>query len=504
MPYELETFHQIVSGELHPARQPKEATSAQLTSLRQHQDRLTIQYLIRFTKPKNGHSSLISYRPFGALISEAHLFLHSLSAEDNPDQLSRLQKLFIQASGVSESTVSQSALFASPTHYHLSILLSRDFASLSPEEIRYWYYDHLLAQEIEQFKRCFHERVFSLESEEKIRLYVQNHQSQLETFTDIVLEQLSREEQKRVHQISGEYTLTDVYKLIYQHLEIALAHIERHFMKYLDLTNRAPYRSKILFSEALRTKVDFIDDRIGGSSINPALREILTKPLSKLSDIQDEEEFTYHELFYFQKFLREFYRALSLENEEITDGIITETLYQTNYNATDFVKYLSDQIREEADQHESMMDKLEVLYRHLKEYNQHHCKVNVPCYGHRSIQEQMIGWLDEEIGYLTKVMEAKIKQNAARTFAKIETPLSVSAVIYFLRLQKKVGMISNRHHADVMRCMAENVSTQRKKDITLHSIERKYYNVEDSTKQKLRDYLQQIIDLIDKSFKTGD
>lgn len=503
MKYELETFHQIVSGDLDPARQPPGATNQQLAYIRQHGHPLVIRYLAWFEDNENGTHRLANCRQFGALSSEAERIICPLQAENAPGRLSELSGQFIGDLGIGPHTIIEAELFTAGSRHLLSLLTARELDSLSADEIRYWYHDQLLFEETERFKRSFHDYVFSLESEEKIRLFVQNHQGQLETFTDMILEIIPPEERKHIHRISSACSLTDVHKLIYQYLEVGLAHIERHFMKYLDLTTQAPYRSKVIFSESLSEKVDFIHIRIKGGSLSQALAKILSKPLSKLADIQEEEEFTYHELFYYQRFLLEFYRILSQEELEVTDEVLVETLYQANYNSVDFVKFLTDQVHCEVDQQEEVTDKLEVLYRQLKEYNLRRCKVSVPCYGSRSIQKHMVAWLDEEIEYLTKVMEAKIKRNAARTFTKIETPLSVNAVIYLLRLQKKVGMISNQHHAEVMRCMAENVSTKRQKYIALHSVERKYYNVEDSIKKKLRGYLQQIIDLIDQSLKPG-
>ena len=503
MKYELETFHRIISGDLDPARQPSDAASRQLAYIRQHSNLLIVRYLARFENNDKDTSTLASYRQFGALCSEANRVIYPLRVENDAEKLSELSEQFLRELEIDSHTITETALFAADSQYLLSSTIARDMDGLSVDEIRYWYYDRLLCQEIERFKRSFHDHVFSLDSKEKIRLFVQNHQSQLEIFTEMILEQIPVEEQKHIHQTSPNYTLTDVFKLIYQYLEVGLAHIERHFTKYLNMTTRVPYRSKVLFMEALSNKVGFILTRLENSSISPLLAEILSEPLAKLVDIQEEENFKYHELFYYQRFLLEFYRILSQEETQVTDEVLIETLYQANYNSVDFIKFLTDRVRHEVDQQEEVTDKLEVLYRWLKEYNLWHCKVSVPCYGSRSIQEHMVAWLDEEIEYLTKVMEAKIKRNAARTFTKIETPLSVNAVIYLLRLQKKVGMISNQHHAEVMRCMAENVSTKRQKDIALHSVERKYYNVEDATKKKLRGYLQQVVDLIDQSLKPG-
>ena len=499
MKYELETFHQIISGNLNPADQPSDATTQQLAYIRQCCNVLVVRYLARFENAKNGAYTLISYRQFGALSSEIDSITYPPRVESDSRRLSELSEQFVRESEIDPHTITEATLLVAGCQYFLSLATARNLDSLSDSEIRYWYYNQLLFQEIERFKRSFHDHVFSLKSEEKIRLFVQNHQNQLETFTDMILERIPIEERRHIHQISFAYTLTDVYKLIYQYLEVGLAHIERHFMKYLDLTTRVPYRSKVLFSEALSDKVGFILIRLEESSISSPLAEILSEPLAKLAAIREEEDITYHDLHYYKRFLLEFYRILSQEKVPITETTLTETLYQVNYNSVSFVNFLANQIREEVEKRKDIIDQTEVLYGYLKEYNQRHCKTNVPCYGETSVQEQMVRWLDEEISYRTRVMEANIQRNAARSYVKLETSLSVNGVIYLLQLQKEVGLITNEFHTDVMSSIADNVSTRRTKNISLNSISKKYYDVEDSTKRKVREYLQAMVDLINQS-----
>ena len=499
MKYELETFHRIISGDLDPARQSADATPRQLAYIRQHSSTLIVRYLARFESNNKGTCTLVSYRQFGALSSETNRVVCPLWVENDSDRLSELSGQFVRELEIDPHTITEANLFAADSRYLLSLVVARDLNNLSADEIRYWYYNQLLFQETERFKRSFHDHVFRLESEEKIRLFVQNHQGQLETFTDMILEQIPVEERKHIHQTSSDYALTDVFKLIYQYLEVGLAHIERHFTKYLNMTTRVPYRSKVLFSEALSDKVSFILTRLEGSSISSPLAEILSKPLARLADIQEDEDFTYHDLHYYKRFLLEFYRVLSQENSVVTDALLIDTLYQANYNSVDFINFLANQIRREVEKQRDIIDQSEVLYGYLKEYNQRHCKTSIPCYGETSVQEQMVSWLDEEISYRTRVMEANVQRNAARSYVKLETSLSVNGVIYLLQLQKDVGLITNEFHTDVMSSIADNVSTRRTKNISLNSISKKYYDVEDSTKRKVREYLQAMIDLINQS-----
>src|SRR5690606_15035311 len=110
-----------------------------------------------------------------------------------------------------------------------------------------------------------------------------------------------------------------------------------------------------------------------------------------------------------------------------------------NFNSVKFFKYLTFEILEELETHKNDIQKINLLYKLLKNYNQKQIrnfikyKPNLP-----SLKEQIISWIEEEIEYLTKKIKLdtnqfiNISSNEEKT--KFLTGLSVAQLSYFFGL----------------------------------------------------------------------
>jgi hypothetical protein len=135
----------------------------------------------------------------------------------------------------------------------------------------------------------------------------------------------------------------------------------------------------------------------------------------------------------------------------------------------------------------TLCGQIEKLCYHLKEINQ------IPINSEfiykperKSLNEQLITWLIEEITYLEKRQELSnliVEDSNTSTIKKdfkITTSYSVSQVAFFLKLLVKVGAITNKNQRELLRFFASNMKTRQTEHISSESLRAKYYHIDDT------------------------
>jgi hypothetical protein len=142
--------------------------------------------------------------------------------------------------------------------------------------------------------------------------------------------------------------------------------------------------------------------------------------------------------------------------------------------------------------------KKHTLFLILKSYNQKQLKtvkkynINLP-----SVKGQIIGWLDEEIEYLSRIINLESTENNFPQVQEVKTKflstLSVAQLSCFFGLLIETEIIKHKNQTDVLKFVSQNFRTKNTEKISLDSLRVKYYNVESSTKTAIR---EKIIELL--------
>jgi hypothetical protein len=235
-------------------------------------------------------------------------------------------------------------------------------------------------------------------------------------------------------------------------------------------------------------------------NINDRLLKLTYEPLLKIATINIQEKLTYYEFNYCLEFINELYKQFNLKNDEISESEIKEYLYNLNFNSLHFLENLTEDIAKELDDQENSIEKIDTLYRLLKNYNQKQTR-NFISYNEKlpTIKEQIISWIEEEIEYLTKKikLEANLISDTVNTEAKIKflTGLSVAQLSYFFALIIDTGIIKHKNHADIFRFISDNFKTSKADIISKNSVKSKFYNAETSTKSAIREKIIELLNL---------
>lgn len=389
-----------------------------------------------------------------------------------------------------------------PSSTVLQITIAVDWNELSPKELKYFYYSNLLDDEVYRIKDNIRKEIFSIKSTEKTEHYIHKLQQCLVTLCFKLIKLLNVKEQNAIYAPSVSFTDTDILNLTYIALEKLLRFFEKNYLNFINQNINIPYRSALLQQYDIDQKLHFVKARLLNSNLNPALLKIIYIPFLKLSAITLEERMSYKELIYLNTYLHAFYEDIKANKEPLNESHVCEILYRVNYNCFELQFYETARITAELELIEEIPEKIDYLYHRLKVVNQRRCRVNIyfdPALP--SLKDQLTGWLEEEINYMNKKLQLRIKSQPTNLFTaeekpKIETGLTVAQLAFFYKLQVDVGIIKHKAQQDIFKHISENYQTANASEISQTSIKNKFYNIETSTieilKQKTIEILNQL------------
>lgn len=378
----------------------------------------------------------------------------------------------------------------------LYILSDIDIEELTNETRFFFYCFHTLQQENERIKKLNKETIFNFKSNQRIEQYIHKKQYAIENLASRLIKDINPANPIDIYKYSNKYDKTDCLKVVYIYLEKILRFIEKEYRSYLDINIQIPYRSILVKEFEITDKLNQVKNLLLGSNLNEELMRLAYEPILKVSTIKIQEKITYYEFNYCSDYISALHNQL--EEEKISNEIIKEILFDLNFNSTTFLKYLTSEIQRELEAFEDNIDKIDLLYKYLKNYNQKQnrhfikYKENLP-----SLKVQLTSWIEEEINYLTK--KIKLETNIVNDFKAIDnkikflTSLSVAQLVHFFNLLQETEIIKHKNQMDIFRFISDNFQTKNVENISVDSLKVKHYNVETSTKQAVR---EKIIELL--------
>ncbi|RTY97228.1 hypothetical protein EKM02_14070 [Flavobacterium sp. RSP49] len=380
----------------------------------------------------------------------------------------------------------------------LYILQDFDITKLSNEHRFFLYCYHSLKNENDKIKKINKETIFNFKSKERVEQYIHKKQYALENLANRLIKDINPINSSDIYRFSANYDKIDCLKITYIYLEKLLRFIEKEFKNYLNVNIQIPYRSILVKEFEITHKLKELKSGLLGSNISDQLLKLVYEPLLKIATINIQEKLTYYDFNYCSDFISVLHHQIDFENS--TEETISECLFELNFNSLQFFKYLTYNILQELEVQENNIQKIDVLYRLMKNYNQKQSrnflkyKANLP-----PLKEQIINWIEEEIEYLTKKIKLEANQltNISNNEEKIKflTGLSVAQLSYFFGLLMEAGIIKHKNQTDVFRFISENFKTSMTDKISVDSIKVKYYNVESNTKTSVREKILELIGL---------
>jgi hypothetical protein len=376
-------------------------------------------------------------------------------------------------------------------------------SELNQKERLFLYCNQVLMEENQKIKLAIKEKVFKLKSNLKIEHYIHKNQLAMESQLNSLIKQINPDTNNELYQYSDQYNKIDCLKSIYSNLEKLLLFIEKEYNEYLNVNIMVPQRTVLMNEYAIKPKLDFVRDSLLAKEVNGDLLKILFEPILLLSTINLQNKITYYQFNYATEYVMELSQVLIENPNQVNDSEIAEWLLDLNMNSFRFFDYKTNEIQKKLDQCESDVDRLELLYKKLKKFNQHRSKIKKSFIDKLpEIKVQICNWIEEEIEFINRKRNLDDTQRGPiKTMQpnnKILIGLSVAQLGYFVNILMHTGIIKHHNQRDVFRMIADNFKTSGTDSISLDSLSSKFYNVESSTKNTIKEKIIELLNLTKK------
>ena len=380
------------------------------------------------------------------------------------------------------------------------LLIESNIEELEFENQYFLYCYKLVKNENEKIKIRIKESVFTLKSREKIKLYIHEKQNAIENIIIRLIKEINPINSDELYELSHNYSKIDCLKIVYIHLEKLSRFIEKEYSNYLNVNIRVPFRSISSHQYKITPKLEYVKSRLLSYNLENKIVQIAYEPILKIEKINIQEKLTYFEFNYCCQFIDELFKKLKYYQDQACDLYLADWLFELNLNTFTLFDYITDNIYQQIENQENNIEKIDILHRTLKKYNQRQ-SINYNRFKEKlpTIKTQITNWIEEEIDYLQKknVLEGENSNYLPKTEMKIklQSGLSVAQLSYFFNLLLQTDMIQHKNQRDVFRFISENFKTKMSNNISLDSISSKYYNVELNTKNAVREKIIELLNL---------
>ncbi|CAC9974416.1 hypothetical protein [Flavobacterium panici] len=351
-----------------------------------------------------------------------------------------------------------------------------------------------IEKESKNIQNYLKREIFLLRRKREVRLQVRKYHSTVIYLLDIIIEY-------QKPNILHNSQLSSLYELFQTKLEELLSIIESRFSDFLSLDERVPITYLMLSRSELELKLKKVSAK-SYAGLNGRIAQIVVKNLSQFLETFSGKKITYRQLLYQKELL------MGIKNIGKTVDVnlfssIEKLLIEKNFNSSEYVDYMIEQINNEIDEKDSIPYRITKLLFLQKEFERIYSNENISFDPSRNnIKADLGNWFKQEIYFLERKFELSIKadvegindstQNADKD-SKIECDLSADQLALILRAADESRIVKARSMNYFFRMIIPYLSTPYKKELSYQSVRSKSYSAEDRDKDIAVQTLEKII-----------
>ncbi len=352
-----------------------------------------------------------------------------------------------------------------------------------------------VALERDRIKKSFAFRVWQIETDQQKSHYVQYHQHRLVALIDELFEISNREDQQQTREHSR---LSREAFFLFDQLDDILNTIRKDVSEYFSLDVKVPESDKAKLLKSIQCKSSEIQNYL--SQRNSAHIAVCFRDIGESAV---GEKLTYRKIQYLEM-ITDSIEVLLKKNSDnhLNETDLRSLLLSLNYNRSEYFKYFVDLVQAELSELGSDSERLEKLAFHYKTINQIQLIPGLAFHpGSKGIVTRLSEWIYEEVEFLERkrflTTNAQIAENDfAKKDFKLEFDMSVSQFAFFIKAFIETGVIQNKNISELIRFLSKFVKTKRSENISYESFRIKYYNVEGTTKDAVKNTFHTAIGFI--------
>ncbi|NOT77010.1 MAG: hypothetical protein HOP08_18965 [Cyclobacteriaceae bacterium] len=350
-----------------------------------------------------------------------------------------------------------------------------------------------VAEEKARVRNSFAMQVVAFQDKDQVTRYVHYHQSCLITFIDELYLLATQEAPKK--NVLNVALRSEAFFFCDQ-VEGILDFIQVEFKSFFNVEAKVPELKRSVFVKRFSREASRLEEFVLVNQINPVLAGILT---STSRAFLSAMRITYRLMSYVEDLVAQVLNLKEDATFKEPNAAIQAILLSLNFNSPEYFRYYTAHIQTDFEP-----DAAATLAFYFKQVNQSRQQpgvaydINSP-----SIREDLSNWLREEILFIQNKLPARARQieepTAEKDDFKVELDMSVSQFALFTKAFVESGVIQNKNVSELIRFLSKFVKTKRSGTISPESLRIKYYDVESSTKDAVKNLLHTAIGYINSN-----
>ena len=352
--------------------------------------------------------------------------------------------------------------------------------------------EQTIRQETEKISTGLTRAFYGMENEARQRAFVRNLHARLVTLSDYFCETAQHDHPAP---LSGSKGPNREQQLILETLRDLTDSIHQRYFALCDENQKIPDYSRPVVTRGIIEKL--------GSLNLPATdpeHSLFEEVKTSVSRCFEEPVITYRLIGYLQAFIREIILVREHNLKQPLQVTLSDLLLSFNFNSVSFISYFISNIRDEALKIETATDKITLFNHWMKRVSQSPIsQAGAFDTTREPVCDYLCKWLSEEISFHEKslMLNSGIPYGMGFPFmgngAKFELDLSVSQIACMMRLFTECRIIKNNGTRELTAFIAEHFRSKKQENISPESIRVKYYNIEESTREEIRQLISAML-----------
>ena len=267
--------------------------------------------------------------------------------------------------------------------------------------------------------------------------------------------------------------------------------LETHFHNYLDTYKIVSETAKIKLFEKheidLNSLQIFVRDEFSNRFI---------EVISPLFNFRNDPKLTVHQLIYLKRLIPDLVE-LYKKNNSINESSFHDFLIYNNFNTLYFAQYITAKIISDIAVEDYLENKLMALLEKEKDFNQIIINKTI-CFEWelQNVKDKILQWIEQEVKYSKRKLTNSVANQTRfefKTKSMFLTSMSVSQLACLFKAFKDINVIINPVQKDIFKAVADSFITENTKSISAESTYNKQYDIDDASKEAVRQILKRMI-----------
>ncbi len=380
---------------------------------------------------------------------------------------------------------------------HPNLLLRQpEFLQVEPDA---W---HPATQQVKALRLCLMDQLVSANGTDALKVAVHSCQAGCTSLINrlsyyITLTEQICTQKKKITFLQKQYG--ELQRILVSHL----LYLQTHFTSYFDLRQPVPAVVWMPKQQEWLLQLGALKEEWLYQQCDPYLAFFIFTAIQ--NRIAKEPYPTYQQYHYLQMLLTEMETEIGASATPPATERLLNLLIRNNFNHPQVTHYYLQQVQQQIPEDASLQEKADCIAMHLKACQQLYCSEDRWFLQYPSLTESICRAIKQELLFCYRKLKLAtlptgqtVSVSSSNQPLPVVTALSVGQLAVMVRLLVECRIIECNNHSELMKRLANHISTTKAAKISAESLRIKYYAPDTAAINISNEYLHKMLNMLKK------